>query len=281
MTQLPPPRVSVHGGHSGPFCLHAKDTLEDIVQAYIAQGFSWVGLTEHMTPNQDAFALPEEASAGMTVADHYARFTDYFVEARRLQQVYASQVKLYVGFETECTTGYVDWIDHLRRVFQPDYLVGSVHHVQDVLFDSSLEDYQAAARKCGGMDLLYCVYFDQQHELLTTLKPEVVGHFDVIRVFDRDYAVRLLKPDIWRRIQRNLDVVKELGLILDFNLRALSKGQPEPYISRPILTRAFEMGIAVVPGDDSHGVTSVGANWDQGMQVLREVGFTTNWRRPA
>lgn len=281
MTNLAPSRVSVHGGHSGPFCLHAKDALEDIVETYITQGFSWVGLTEHMTPNRDEFALPEEANAGMTVEDHYARFTAYFAEARRLQQAYAPQIKLYVGFETECLTGYVDWIIQLRRAFLPDYIVGSVHHVQDVLFDSSPESYQAVARQCGGMDSLYCVYFDQQHELLTTLKPEVVGHFDVIRVFDPEYAGRLLKPDVWRRIQRNLDTVKELGLILDFNLRALSKGQPEPYLSRPILRRAFEMGIAVVPGDDSHGVASVGANWDRGIQVLQKVGFSMNWRRPA
>ena len=40
--------VSLHGGHSGEFCSHARDTLEEMVLAYIDQGFDRVGITEHM-----------------------------------------------------------------------------------------------------------------------------------------------------------------------------------------------------------------------------------------
>ena len=50
-----PPPVSVHGGHSGQFCGHAKNTLEEIVLAYIDKGYPWVGITEHMPPVADAF----------------------------------------------------------------------------------------------------------------------------------------------------------------------------------------------------------------------------------
>ncbi len=35
-------RVSAHGGHSGEFCLHAKDTLVQIVETYADQGFAWL-----------------------------------------------------------------------------------------------------------------------------------------------------------------------------------------------------------------------------------------------
>ena len=45
MTTISP--VSVHGGHSGQFCHHATDSLEEIIELYIAQGFPWVGITEH------------------------------------------------------------------------------------------------------------------------------------------------------------------------------------------------------------------------------------------
>ena len=41
-------KVSIHGGHSGQYCCHAEDTLEEIVLAYIEHGYTWVGLTEHM-----------------------------------------------------------------------------------------------------------------------------------------------------------------------------------------------------------------------------------------
>ena len=44
-----------------------------------------------------------------------------------------------------------------------DYLVGSVHHVGGVPIDFSEEMYLLAAEKAGGMDQLFCNYFDQQY----------------------------------------------------------------------------------------------------------------------
>ena len=85
---MPPPRVSVHGGHSGQFCGHAKNTLEEIVKAYIAQGYRWVGLTEHMPPDRIEHGYPEEADAGLSAKDQYARFTEYITTARHLQKKY-------------------------------------------------------------------------------------------------------------------------------------------------------------------------------------------------
>jgi len=38
-------RISFHGGHSGQFCCHAQDTLEDLIKAYISKGFKAVGIS--------------------------------------------------------------------------------------------------------------------------------------------------------------------------------------------------------------------------------------------
>ena len=38
--------------------------------------------------------------------------------------------------------------------------------------------------------------------------------------------------------------------------------------------------IAVVPGDDSHGLASVGAHMETGIAILAEMGFDTDWRQP-
>jgi len=36
-----------------------------------------------------------------------------------------------------------------------------------------------------------------------------------------------------------------------------------------------------VPGDDSHGVKSVGRNYVRGVSILLDLGVDTNWRKPA
>jgi histidinol-phosphatase (PHP family) len=104
-----------------------------------------------------------------------------------------------------------------------------------------------------------------------------VGHFDLIRVFDPDYPERLRRSDVTEKIDRNLAAVKKLGLILDLNMRALSKGFQEPYPARPILEKALEMNIPVVPGDDSHGVATVGKHITVGIKLLEDIGFDTSW----
>lgn len=273
-------RVSIHGGHSGQFCNHAKNTLEEIIQAYIAQGFAWVGITEHIPPANDAFLYPEERQAGLNAAAMAERFDCYMTEARRLQKDYADQIEILVGFETEDTTGAIDLAHQLLQKYTPDYIVGSVHHIEDIPFDYSPEAYQQAVDKCGGMEALYCRYFDRQYELIQKLKPQVVGHFDLIRIFDTVYRRNLLFQSVQQKIQRNLDLIKELDLILDFNVAALKKGAIEPYISRTILNQVLYKRITVIPGDDSHGVDQVGLYLEEGIRILKDMGFDTQWRKP-
>jgi len=49
--------ISLHGGHSGQYCNHAEDLLEDIIQKYIQLGFKKVGITEHIPPVSDFFFI--------------------------------------------------------------------------------------------------------------------------------------------------------------------------------------------------------------------------------
>lgn len=282
MTPLHSPHlVSVHGGHSGEFCCHAKDTLEEILKAYIKRGFSWVGITEHMPFSSDELLYPEEKEAGFDVQETYRRFAGYISKCRKLQKKYSSSIKIYVGFETEMFSGSEPFIKKLIQKFQPDYIVGSLHHVKDICINESKQQYDEAAQAVGGLEALYCEYFDQQYEMIQALKPDVVGHFDLIRIFDPNYHIQLKKPVVQKRIKRNLKLIKNLDLIIDFNLRALHAGASEPYPSRSILLQALDLSIAVVPGDDSHGVETVGLHVKKGIKILQGLGFDIQWRTPC
>jgi len=272
--------VSVHGGHSGQFCHHATDSLEEIIQLYIAKQFPWVGITEHTPAISEELLYPDQKAAGLTPEFLLNRFAAYMKECKRLQKKYSSDIKIFAAMEIETYSGYEDFIPFLINKFQPDYIVGSVHFVADMGFDYSKEQYDKTVEAVGGIIPLYCQYFDQQYEMIKLLKPSVVGHFDLIRIFDPSYKERLLLPEIMERIKRNLQLIYELELIMDFNLRALLKGADEPYVSRMILEMAIEMGIAIAPGDDSHGLANVGQNMEKGIAILHELGCNTNWKQP-
>ncbi|MDR3089723.1 MAG: histidinol-phosphatase [Desulfobulbaceae bacterium] len=272
--------VSVHGGHSGQFCSHAENSLEEIILAYISHGYAWVGVTEHAPGLTQNLLYTDQQNLGFTPESLWARFARYMPECRRLQAKYANEITIFAAMETETYSGYEEHIKTLIAEFRPDYIVGSVHFVGDINFDYSPEKYAEAAATVGGVEHLYCQYFDDQLAMIDSLRPAVVGHFDLVRIFDRDYPKHLALPAVAERIERNLRRIKELDLIMDFNLRALYKGASEPYISRPILVRAKELGIAVAPGDDSHGLANIHQNMERGIAILADLGFDTNWRRP-
>ncbi len=273
-------KVSVHGGHSGQFCQHAKDNLESIIQVYIEQGFSWVGITEHIPPLSDKMRYPDEAEAGLSAEFLQQRFVEYFQLGRDLQQKYANKIELLIAFEIETYPGAKDYVDGLIKQFQPDYLVGSLHHVNGIGIDYNKDYYLQALAESGSMTQLYCDNFDSQFSMMEEFCPAVVAHFDLIRAFDPGYLSTLSDPVVSGKVERNLDFIAENKLIMDFNLRGFDKGL-EQYPSLSILKKAMAKGIALVPGDDSHGVSSVGRNYDKGLAVLANLGASLEWQKPT
>ena len=163
---------------------------------------------------------------------------------------------------------------------QPDYLVGSVHHVNGICIDFDEAHFSQAVTTAGDLESLYLDYFDAQFRMLQALEPAVVGHFDLIRKYDPDYMNTLDRGKVRGRVSRNLEYIASKNLILDFNLRGFDKTS-EQYPSMPVLKEALAMGIAVVPGDDSHGVNSVGRNYERGIEILTSLNANTNWPKPV
>jgi len=121
-------------------------------------------------------------------------------ECRRLQKKYSREIEIFAAMETETCSGYQEFIPFLTKTFHPDYIVGSIHFVDDIGFDYSKEEYDIAVRGAGGRDELYCRYFDQQYEMILRLKPDVVGHFDLVRIFDSDYKKRFEDKVIQKKL---------------------------------------------------------------------------------
>jgi histidinol-phosphatase (PHP family) len=167
------------------------------------------------------------------------RHEAYIQEARRLQEKYADKIHILIGFEAEwCREEYAGYVLSLADHPQIDYFIGSIHHVNSVAIDFDIHFYAKALASVGDNateEALYERFYDQQHEMLTALRPRVVGHFDLIRLLsaDPERDVREWKG-VWRKIVRNLEFVKGYGGWLECNSSALRKSLAEPYPCRSI-----------------------------------------------
>ncbi|KAL8775271.1 MAG: hypothetical protein Q9209_000277 [Squamulea sp. 1 TL-2023] len=222
-----------HHSHSGQFCAHALDTLEDVVKKAIWRKMQILALTEHM-PREQQDLYPEEASIDGGYSDKVLldTFRQYYDEARRLQQLYLTDINILIGME-------IDWIrsssrgfiENLLSEFSLELFIGSVHHVHCVPIDYSTLLFDEARRISGGSnERLFEDYFDLQYEMLMALKPPIVGHFDLIRLKSEDPDTGFaFMEGVQHKISRNLAFIASYGGILELNSAALRKGLKEPY----------------------------------------------------
>ena len=172
-----------------------------------------------------------------TAATLLKLFDDYYHEAKRLQKAYASQIKIFVGMETDwIRPSSKGFIQNLLDLYQLDLFIGSVHHVDTIPIDYDRATYLKAGGKAGGTEeRLFENYFDQQLDMLDALKPPIVGHFDLIRLLSDDPNASLKQwASVWGKILRNLDFIAAYGGIVELNSAALRKGLKEPYPQRDV-----------------------------------------------
>lgn len=216
-----------HHSHSGQFCSHAQNTLEEMILRAISLNMTTFALTEHI-PRSSLDLYPEETSA----EDLLLTFDAFYPEALRLREKYASQITLLIGFESEWIRPESEGI--VRRLlgkYDFDFFMGSLHHVHTIPIDYDQEIYNQARKIAGGTDeRLSADYYDSQLEMLRALKPAVVGHFDLIRLKSDDPERNWTSmPEVWAKMKRNLRFVAGYGGILELNSSAIRKGMSEPY----------------------------------------------------
>ena len=66
-----------HHSHSGQFCGHAKNTLEEIVQGAVKKEMRVLALTEHM-PREQGDLYPEEVKQTSFVCSFFFSFSFFF-----------------------------------------------------------------------------------------------------------------------------------------------------------------------------------------------------------
>ena len=65
-------------------------------------------------------------------------------------------------------------------------------------------------------------YFDAQYDLITRFRPEIIGHFDLCRLF---YPLQRLDdwPDVWEKVQKNIRFAIQYGALFELNAAAFRK----------------------------------------------------------
>lgn len=233
-------------------CNHAEGTSEEYLLKAIASGTKYFGFADHAPMDFDPkYRMSFEEMSG------------YEKEILSLQAKYKDKIEVLLGYEVDYLKGHMD-----ERVLNADvdYLIGSVHFIEGWGFDNP----EFIGRyKEQNIDEIWQKYFDAIEEMAESQLFDIVGHLDLIKVF------KFMPNKSISEIAKNaLDAIKEADMVLELNVAGYRKPIAEPYPSKELLEKAFELGIPITFASDAHKPEQVSLYNDEIVEFAKSVGYS-------
>ncbi|KAF8958114.1 hypothetical protein BDZ97DRAFT_1924012 [Flammula alnicola] len=266
-----------------------------------SQALSSLWINGHVPRYREVDLYPEESETSLDALSN--QFNKFLVEAHRLKSLYASQITLLIGLETEYITDLdLVGLENLLEALggRVEYIVGSIHHVNGIPIDFDLPTYQRALasftveREEDRQEAFLSAYLNAQYDLIRRFKPEIIGHFDLCRLYTPslrfgDY------PAIYEKVKRNVRFAVNYGALFEINAAAFRKKWNTAYPAEDVVEASQQtsglmfnsadrllqiihsLGGRFALSDDSHGPQAVGLNYHRLPEYLKTVGIFELW----
>ena len=200
---------------------------------------------------------------GITEHDRYLDDIDLaaFHEAREMSQ----DVRLRLGIEIDFVPGAEERMDHDASALPYDYVIGSVHRVDEEEVDRASD--QSIYEKYETYDL-YEAYYSNVRKAALSGRFEVLGHPDLIKIFRR-----FPDRDITPILEETADAVAESGVVVDVNAAGLRKPVGEIYPARHFLAMFHRRSVPIILSSDAHTPDQVAMGYDKSLKLVHNVGY--------
>ena len=261
---------------------------EAYVQAALKAGFHTLGFSSHApVPFKNGFAIQSTQD-----------LENYCQVIRRLKADYKDRIDIYLALELDYIRGLSEDFHDMKTEWGLDYTIGSVHLVKNAsrkglwfIDGPRVESYDKGLQDIFGGDIRKAVttYFDQLNQMVLTQKPDIVGHFDKIKMHNKDRYFKEDDPwyeELWFG---TLELIRQSGLVIEINTRGLYKGRyPDLYPGISILKEIKKMGMPVTMSSDAHSPEEIDGHYPQTLKILKQLGFEelvfyspTGWKGQA
>ncbi|GAV21761.1 histidinol-phosphatase [Carboxydothermus pertinax] len=242
--------LHVHSVYSG----HGEGEFEDYLQKAQEKGIRELGFSEHFP-----MALYGKDFPGYSM--DVINWPHYLTRLDRLKETYPFlKIGLEVDYFPECEAE----LKKVLRGLPVDYLIGSVHFIDNWPFDSPTE-----IANYRGMDLkeLTAKYFSLVKKVVRAGIFNIIGHLDLIKKFGL-INFELIEP----HIKEVLLELKNSGMVMEINTAGFRYPAKEQYPSKIIIEEAVREKIPLTTGSDAHKPEHLAYKFPEIYQMLEEIG---------
>lgn len=261
-----------HNLHTHSLFSDGKSTVEEMVKAAIEQGMHTIGMSDHAeVPFENHFSI----KAGKTA--------EYLAEVKRLQQVYAQHIQLYLSLEIDFIPGLMENFQSRYAALNFDYTIGAVHLVgkdnpENLWFidGPKREIYDEGLQQFFGGDIRAAVgaFYAQTNQMLEQESFDIIGHLDKIKMHNSDRYFQ--ESEKWYKdlVLETLQLIQEKGVIAEVNTRGVYKNRSKSlFPSNWILTEMKKLDIPAIISSDAHHTSELQLNFDTAITALKNAGY--------
>ncbi|HKJ84312.1 MAG TPA: histidinol-phosphatase HisJ [Mariprofundaceae bacterium] len=242
-----------------PRCHHAIGTVREYAEAAVLAGLTEIGMSDHSP-------MPGAMHDGWRMDRE--ELSDYLKEVERVRDTFSDRLTVRIGLEADFRPGSESYIEALIDAYEWDYVIGSVHYINDWGFDNP--DDMSRWEQCD-IEATYCDYFDLVGRSAATGMFDIIGHPDLIKKFGHRPPAG--SESVQTAMEAMLQQVKRAGCALEISSAGLRKPVGEAYPHGRMLVRAGELGIPFAFGSDAHSPGEVGHAMDACLTMLEFCGI--------
>lgn len=260
------------------------DQLASYCEAAAAAGIIEIAITEHshrFTRIAEVVFPHWERPRSGPVADATEQVLevegggdlDRYVTALLEAQAYG--LPILVGLEVDHLPGATEAMTLVLADYPFDVLLGSVHWLDEWLFDAYGTEAFAARWADRDIDEVFAQYVDAVLDLASSGTIDVLAHLDVIKVAGHR------APLLAEHEERLADGLADADVAIEFSSAGLRKPVADTYPSPPLLDRLLADGMSLTTASDAHHVGQIGEGYDVLRRVLddRSIRELVTFRR--
>ncbi|MCX6246298.1 MAG: histidinol-phosphatase [Bacteroidetes bacterium] len=252
---------------------------EDYIKEAVSQGFDSLGFSDHSpVPFENKFAIPQES------------LDEYVDTILALKKKYPS-LSILLAFEVDYIPGLTQPFELYRKTYALDYLIGSVHLVKNEASgklwfidgpDISIYDNGLKEIFSGDAGLAVTAYYRQLQEMISTQKPDIIGHLDKIKMYNRDRFFSEQEPWYGKLVEETLDLAAGTGSVIEVNTRGIYKKRSETLFPGPEILKKIRLrNIPVTITSDAHKPHELSLGFGEAAKILLNLGFKSTWSKVA
>ncbi|MBN2521050.1 MAG: histidinol-phosphatase [Bacteroidales bacterium] len=265
------------------FC-DGKSTVDEFCEKAIDLKMVSIAFTSHApVPFENSFSLS------------FNQLFDYKKTIIEAQEKYKSKLSVYIGLEADYIPGITVSFNEWRRLLNLDFIVGSVHLVKnnnngDLWFiDGPSENYHVGLKNVFNDDIKCAVkaYYSQIREMVINEKPDIVGHFDKVKMNNYDKYFGTNEHWYQDEIDQTLSVFKEFNTIVEINSRGIYKGRLDSTFPGIVeIEKCLRHNIDLTLASDSHHIDDLQMGYDLALKYAKGCGVNNivafngnNWEK--